>query len=205
MSVCVCEIFTVLLMFFTGWSFFIRFGFYQIKLNRIFLKKKHKPVQTDRFRFGSVRFLEKKPVQTGLAWFFRFGSILAWFFPVWLGFSVWLGFGSVFSGLAWFFFSFFGLGSVWFGFFCFRLIKPKPNRTGWFFQNFNRFFFMVWFFWLFFSSFLVFLLTPSFTTRKLINTNGNTDGIFSSVNFRGILPTKIFPRYILREIPWKKN
>ena len=34
------------------------------------------------------------------------------------------------------------------------------------------------------------------TTRKLINTNGNTEGIFSSVNFRGILPT---------ELPWEKN
>jgi hypothetical protein len=36
----------------------------------------------------------------------------------------------------------------------------------------------------------------NFTTRKLINTNGNTDRIFSSVNFRGILPT---------ELPWEKN
>ena len=43
------------------------------------------------------------------------------------------------------------------------------------------------------------------TTRKLINTNGNTEGIFSSVNFRGILSTKIFPRYIPRELPWKKK
>jgi len=34
------------------------------------------------------------------------------------------------------------------------------------------------------------------TTRKLLNTNGNTEGIFSSVNFRGILPT---------ELPWEKN
>jgi hypothetical protein len=54
------------------------------------------------------------------------------FKPVWLGFSVWLGFfrfGSIFS--------------VRFGFFIFKLIKPKPNRTGWFFQNFNRFFFTV--------------------------------------------------------------
>jgi hypothetical protein len=41
------------------------------------------------------------------------------------------GFGSVFSGLR----------SVRFGFFSFRLIKPKPNQTGRFFQNFNRFFF----------------------------------------------------------------
>jgi hypothetical protein len=30
----------------------------------------------------------------------------------------------------------------------------------------------------------------------LLNTNGNTEGIFSSVNFRGILPT---------ELPWEKN
>ena len=43
------------------------------------------------------------------------------------------------------------------------------------------------------------------TTRKLINTNGNTDGIFSLVNFRGILPTEIFPRYIPTELPWEKN
>jgi hypothetical protein len=26
-----------------------------------------------------------------------------------------------------------------------------------------------------------------------------------SVNFRGILPTEIFPRYIPRELPWEKN
>ena len=45
----------------------------------------------------------------------------------------------------------------------------------------------------------------SFTTRKSINTNGNTEGIFSSVTFRGILPTEIFPRYIPRELPWEKK
>jgi len=44
-----------------------------------------------------------------------------------------------------------------------------------------------------------------FTTRKLINTNGNSDRIFLSVNFRGILPTEIFPRYIPTELPWEKN
>jgi len=59
-------------------------------------KKKLKPVQTDWFRFG---FLEQKPVQTDLAWFFWFGS--------------------VFSGLA----------LVFSGFFGFMLIKPKPNRS----------------------------------------------------------------------------
>jgi hypothetical protein len=95
---------------------------------------------------------------------------LAWFFPVWLSFfwffSVWVWFGSVsvlgsnqfdlvffglalfLSGLAWFFSVW-----VWFGFFSFRLIKPKPNRTGQFFQNFNRFFFTVRFFRLFFFQF----------------------------------------------------
>jgi len=97
-----------------------RFGSVFIKKSNqteiiFFLKKKPKPGQTDRFRFG---FLGKKPVQTGLARFFRF----------WLGFSL---FGSVFSG-------FFSV-SVRFCFFGFLLIKPKPNRTGRFFQNFNRF------------------------------------------------------------------
>jgi hypothetical protein len=42
------------------------------------------------------------------------------------------------------------LGLFWFDFFGFRLIKPKPNYTDWFCQNFNRFFFTVQFFWLFF-------------------------------------------------------
>ena len=41
--------------------------------------------------------------------------------------------------------------------------------------------------------------------RKLINTNRNTKRIFSSVNFRGILPTEIFPRYIPRELQWEKK
>jgi hypothetical protein len=60
-------------------------------------KKKPKPVQTDRFRFGSVIF-GKKPVQTSLAWFF----------PVWLGFSC---FGSVFFQLGLVFLRF-GFSSV---------------------------------------------------------------------------------------------
>jgi hypothetical protein len=105
-----------------------------------------------------------KPTCFGSVWFFmtktgsnRFGLV----------FSVWLDFGSVFSGLVRFF-SFarlFWFGSVFFsvlvqfGFFGFRLIKPKPNRTGRFFQNFNRFnrfFFTVWFFQLFFFQFFQF-------------------------------------------------
>jgi hypothetical protein len=43
------------------------------------------------------------------------------------------------------------------------------------------------------------------TTRKPINTNGNTEGIFLLVNFRGILPTEIFSRYIPRELQWEKK
>jgi len=69
--------------------FTVRFGSVFIKNSNqteifFFLKKTETeptPVQTDRFRFGSVRFgfLEKKPVQTGLARFFRFGLVLARF------------------------------------------------------------------------------------------------------------------------------
>jgi hypothetical protein len=43
------------------------------------------------------------------------------------------------------------------------------------------------------------------TTRKSINTNRNIEGIFPSVNFRGILLTEIFPRYIPRELQWEKK
>jgi hypothetical protein len=113
-----------------------------------------KPGQTDRFRFGSVWFFRAK---TGSNRFDSVFPVLARFFPVLARFfSVWLGF----SGLARFFPVFFG----------FLFIKPKPNRTGLFFQKFNRFnrlFFSVWFFRLFFSGFLgligfpVFLLTPT--------------------------------------------
>ena len=128
-----------------------RFGSVFIKKSNqteiLFLKKKPKPGQTDRFWFGSV-FLGQKPVQTGLARFFQF----------WLGF---LGFGSVFSvwlgfsGLAQFFSGFLSV-SVQFGSFGFLFIKPKPNRTSRFFQKFNRFnrfFFSVGFFRFFFLRF----------------------------------------------------
>jgi hypothetical protein len=58
-------------------------------------------IRVDHFRFGSV-FLGQKPVQTGLARFFRF----------WLGF---LGFGSVLARFWLGFFRFFvGFGSVQF-------------------------------------------------------------------------------------------
>jgi hypothetical protein len=91
----------------------------------VFIKKKitkpnffYKKPNRNRFKptgFGSVRLFRTK---TGSN---RFGSVfsgLAWFFQ----------FGSVFSGLARFFS---GLGSVRFSFFDFRLIKL--NRTGRFF------------------------------------------------------------------------
>jgi hypothetical protein len=56
-----------------------------IKLN--FFLKKSKPVQTDQFWFS---FLGQKPVQIGLAWFFRFGSVCFLFG------SVFFSLGSVF-------------------------------------------------------------------------------------------------------------
>jgi len=142
-----------------GWSrgVYFRFGSVFIKKSNqteiFFLKKKNlnrvKPTG-----FGSVRFFRAK---TGSN---RFGSV----FPVLARFSqFWLGF----FGLARFFSGFLSV-SVRFGFFSFLVIKPKPNRTGWFFQKFNRFnrfFFRFGFFGYFFSGFLgligfpVFLLT----------------------------------------------
>jgi hypothetical protein len=89
-----------------------RFVFYKKKITKsiFFFKKTEtepKSVQTDRFRFSSFRFgfLGQNPVQTG--------------------------FGSVFFGLAWFFSGLARFFSVWvrFGFFGFRLIKLKPNRS----------------------------------------------------------------------------
>jgi hypothetical protein len=106
-----------------------------IKLNFFFKK-----IETGSNRPVSVRFLWQKPVQTVLVRFFLFGSVLDRFFPVWLGFfPVWL--------------VFFGLGSV--RFFQFQAYKTKTNRTGWFYQNFNRIFsqfdFFNYFFFNFFS------------------------------------------------------
>jgi hypothetical protein len=123
----------------------------------------------DHFLFGSIfikkiskpEFFSLKKTETDSNWFDSIFSVWLDFFGLarfWLGFfqfglvfSVWLGFGSVFF---WFL-------SVWvrFGFFSFRLIKPKPNRTSRLFQNlnwFNRFVFTVRFFLLFFPIFSVF-------------------------------------------------
>jgi hypothetical protein len=54
------------------------------------------------------------------------------------------------------------------------LIKSKPNRTGRFFQNFNRFFFTVRFFQLFFlfsrfNQFFDFFSTPSINSSIFSN------------------------------------
>ena len=98
---------------------------------KFFFKKKPKPGQTDRFRFGSVFYGKNR------------------FKPVWLSFSwFWLGLARFFSG-------FFSV-SVRLGFFGFLLIKP--NRNGRFFQNFNQFnrvFFRFGFFNYFFSVFSI--------------------------------------------------
>ena len=96
-----------------------------------FLKKKPKPVQTDRFRFGSV-FSDKN----------RFGSV----FSVWLSFfrfdSIFFGFLSV---------------SVRFGFFRFQAYKTRTEPVGFFqnFNRFNRFFSQFGFFGYFFSVFSI--------------------------------------------------
>jgi len=164
-----------------------------------FLKKKPKP-NRNRVKptgFGSVRFvfLGKKLVQTGLARFSRFFSVLARFFRFGSVFSVWLCFGSVFFPV---------FCRFRFGFFGFLLIKPKPNQTGWFFQKFNRFnrfFFRFGFFNYFFSSFLsligfpIFFLTP--------NNNNNWERHLSIVPYpnRGVL---LKPIRILawQEVTW---
>jgi len=101
---------------------------------------------------SSVRFLFER-VDLNFYPFMLFGSIrvfiiktgLARFFGFWLGF---FWFDSVF-------FPVFFLVWVWLGFFSFRLIKPKPNRTepvGFFKILFDLigFFFTVRFFQLFF-------------------------------------------------------
>jgi hypothetical protein len=109
---------------------------------------------SDYFRFGSV-FI-KKNNQTG---FFkkiwnRFKPTNFSYFRTKTGSNQ---FCSFFSGLTWIF-------TVWvrFGFFSFRFIKPKPNRSV--FLKFYSVFFKVWFFQLFLFyfinliDFLIFLL-----------------------------------------------
>ena len=85
-----------------GSSFSVRFSFYKKNNQTEFFFKNQNRTETGSNRPVSVQFgfLGQKPVQTGLTRFSEF----------------WLGFFS-------------GFGSVWFGFFSFLLIKPKPNRT----------------------------------------------------------------------------
>jgi hypothetical protein len=116
----------------------VRFLSKKVTKLKFFFEKKPKP-NRNRVKptgFGSVQFFRAKTgsnqfgsVFLVLARFFSvclgFGSV----FPVWLSFgSVWLGFFSVFCR--------FRFGSVFCGL---LLIKPKPNRTGRFFQKYNRF------------------------------------------------------------------
>jgi hypothetical protein len=82
-----------------------------------FFLKKPKPVQTDRFRFGSIFLTKIGSNRFGSVWlgFFQFGSV--WFFyknrfkPVWIGF-----FGLARFFPVWLCFSSFWLGFFWFGF-----------------------------------------------------------------------------------------
>jgi len=140
----IIAIFLILYCFMLGVIIFGSVRFLSKKSNQIeiifFWKKNRNRTETGSNRPVSVRFgfLEKKPVQIDLA---RFFSVLARFFLVWLGFS----------GLARFFSGFLSV-SVRFGFFQFFVykIETEPNRTGRFFKKFNRFFFSVRFFQLFF-------------------------------------------------------
>jgi len=89
------------------------------RFDSVFIKKKY--ARGDYLSLNrpvSVQFFRTKPVQTGLARFFQFGSILARFFP-----------------------DFFGLGSVLF--FRFQVYKTEPID---FFKILIGFFFTVWFF-----------------------------------------------------------
>ena len=98
-----------------------RFGLVFIKKNNqtgFFFKKWNRFKPTG---FGSV-ILEQKPIQTGLARFFQFGSVFSiWlgFFPVWLSFfPVWLGFFQ------------FGFGSI--RFFRFQVYKTETEPVSFF-------------------------------------------------------------------------
>ena len=115
-------------------------------------KIKPKPVPTDRFRFSSVILYQKsKPkrlvsVLFGLVRFdyFILKTKKYIFFGICLDFLIGFGFSLV-------------RFSVQLRFFYFKLMKPKLNRTKYFFKysnRFNKFFFMVRFFFGFFFAFL---------------------------------------------------
>jgi hypothetical protein len=120
-------------------------------------------IRGDQFRFGLV-FIKKKVIKTSFFFYktnrnrFKltgFRSVILGKQPVQTDQLGFFRFGSVFPGL----------GLVWFGFFGFRLIKP--NWTGQFFKNsnrFNRFFFMIrllFFDFLDLIGFFIFFLTPN--------------------------------------------
>jgi hypothetical protein len=139
----IIAIFLILYCFMLGVIIFGSVRFLSKKSNQIeiifFWKKNRNRTETGSNRPVSVRFgfLGKKPVQIGLARFFRF-----WlgFFQFWLGFfwfgsvfPVWLGFGSIF-------FSGFLSVSVRFGFFRFFVYKIETEPAG-FLKNLIGFFF----------------------------------------------------------------
>jgi hypothetical protein len=114
--------------------------------------------------------------KTGSNWPFRFGYFgentgsnrFIWFFPVWLGFF---------------------LVRVQFGFFGFKLIKLKPNRTDRFFQNsswfFSRFDFLIIFFYFFnLIDFLIFFSSYHciniYQSRNINNETELADALASS-------------------------
>jgi len=99
-------------------------------------------IRGDHFRFGLV-FIKKKVIKTSFFYIKQTETGSNWLVS---GRLFWENnrfkpTSSVFSGLIRFGSVFPGLGLVWFGFFGFRLIKP--NWTGRFFKNSNRFFFMI--------------------------------------------------------------
>jgi len=107
------------------------------KLKFFFFEKKTetepKPGQTDRFRFGSVRFFKGKnrfkPVWLGFSGFGSVFSVLARFFPVLARFfSVWLGF----SGLARFFSGFLSVSVLFDSVFRFFVYKTETEPAGFF-------------------------------------------------------------------------
>jgi len=117
----------------------VRFLSKKSNQTEIFFEKKSKPNRNrvKQTSFGLVRFFRAKTgsnrfglVFLILVGFLGFSSVFSGFGSVFL---VWLGFSSLVQYFSDFFVS------VWFGFFSFLLIKPKPNRPSRFFQNFNRF------------------------------------------------------------------
>ena len=148
----VCRVVKIrcMLKLYVRWSDYFRFCLVFIKKNNqteFFLKTR---TETGSNRPVSVRFgfLEQKPVQTGLTWFFWFGSVAS----VWLGCLGFFQFDSVFSVCLGFFPVFFGLGSI--RFFRFQAYKTETESVS-FFKILISFFLRFGFFGYFFSVFSV--------------------------------------------------